>query len=147
MSAAQEESDELVSDPKQPSKAAPPNLTNNTQPDLEIIPRTLVFTIRHVPVEARLRWSKFIAEIWTKCHTNPTDIENWKNLLASPKFILRAASRGGGKQKFQHKKLVNGRIVQWEKVTEGLYGTKLFCPKQPKKQEKHRVITNIKCWS
>ena len=147
MSAAQEEFHKLVSDPKPISNAAPPNLTSNTQPDLEIIPKTLVLLIRHVPAEARLRWSKFIEEIWAKCHTNPTYIENWKNLFASSKFILRVVSRGGGKQRFQHEKLINERIVRWEKVTEGLYGTKLFCPKQPEKQEKHRVKTNINCWS
>ena len=31
-------------------------------------------------------------------------------------------------------------------VTEGICGTKLFCPKQPKKQEKHRVKMKIKYW-
>ena len=31
-------------------------------------------------------------------------------------------------------------------ATEGLCGTQLFCPKQPKKQEKHRVKTRIKGW-
>ena len=132
MSAAQGEIDKLVSDSNQPSKDY---LTNNTLPDLEIVSRTFVPTIKHVLVKARLRWSKFITEIWRKCYTNPTDIENWRNIFASSKCILRAASLGGRKHKFQNENLSMSALLDGKMLTEGICGTKLFCPKQPKSKK------------
>ena len=73
--------------------------------------RTFVPKIRHVPVKARQRWSKFITEIVAKRQANPTDFKNWKILLASSKCILHTASREGGKHKFHNEKLIIERIV------------------------------------
>ena len=133
MSAAQGDIDKLVSDSNQPSKD---DLTNNTLPDLEIVSRTFVPTIRHVLVKARLRWSKFITEIWRKCYTNPTDIENWRNIFASSKCILRAASLGGRKHKFQNEKLINERIARWENVDRGNLWNKATLSKAAKNARK-----------
>ena len=133
MSAAQGEIDKLVSDSNQPSND---DLTNNTLPDLEIVSRTFVPTIRHVLVKARLRWSKFIKEIWRKCYTFPTDIENWRNIFASSHRILRAASLGGRKHKFQNEKLINERIARWENVDRGNLWNKATLSKAAKKARK-----------
>ena len=134
---AQEEIDNLVSDPNKLLNDAPQDLTNNTLPDIEVISRTFAPKIRHVSVKARLRWSKFITEIWAKCHKNPADIESWKNLLASSKFILITASRGRGKQKFHNEKLISEHIDQWENGDRGTLWNEAILSKAAKKTNKN----------
>ena len=72
-------------------------------------------------------------EIWSKCHTNLTDTENWKHLLASSGCILRTASLGGGKYKFHNEKLINERIARWENGNRGPMWNEAILSKAAKK--------------
>ena len=89
-------------------------LSDYKLPQLPIVMKKFIPTLRHVPKRARNRWAGILSSCLSSVCSDPVNIDNWTKLFMAAKCILASPAEGHRLQWSDISKLVDDRMDKWE---------------------------------